>query len=185
VSASPRFIPLGQSGSKNGFGPIFGPDDIPVPTIPEDGPIDLLLSHFRFSDRLAPGVDIELDENGNLLAVDGSKWLNQQVAKLIQSSQDPNGPHPSYGTVLSAAIGQKKVGIFTKDIIAANVRSAIKTHQLALTAQPGLSNDQIVEDVVDVLVEDLVPGDKRQQLIMVLLRTRSGQITPVGNVVSV
>lgn len=185
MAVSLRFTPTGESSSANGFGPIIGADDFPVILPPPDGPVDFLLSHYRFTDRFAPGMDLEYDGNGNVLAVHGATWLNQQVAKLIQSAPDPNGLNPTYGTVLSTAVGQKRAGTFVQDIIAGNVRSALLSHQAELLQQPGITDDQAIEDIRDIFVvpfED--DADKRSLAVIVFLRTQSGQVATVSGVVS-
>jgi hypothetical protein len=178
-----RFTPLGQSSSANGFGPILAPEDVPPIAAPTNGPVDYQLTHFRFATKIAVGMDWEYDQNGNLLAVEGNEWLNQQVAKTIQESMDTNGPNPTRGTNLDAAVGQKRPGAFIKDLIASNVRTALLRESTELQSQPGVTDDQVIRDITSIVVQE-VTDDPRTLIIAVTLITKSGKVMTTGGAVS-
>lgn len=122
--------------------------------------------------------DVQINSNNDLMTLDGTDRLSQDICKILITERGTNLQLPIYGSNLQSLIGQKMELSYLQGQVLSEVRDSLIILQALNQTNPDL--DQQIQTLQSIQVDITTPTQITIQFVII---TKSGK--QVGSIVTI
>jgi len=128
------------------------------------------------------GMDIDYDDKGFLITIEGKTRLAQALQKMLLTPiTDEINKITSYGANLANFIGTKVDPFFAKAFIASDATDALERYKIMqqqIASLYDIPNEELLKGIADIQIQEIAE-DKTRFAVVLLVQNENDDIFPI------